>query len=164
MKVAVYPGSFDPVTLGHLDIIERSSKIFDKVIVAVMYNRNKRPMFDVDERVTLLELATKHIENVIIDKHEGLLTDYLKQNNVRILVKGLRAISDFESEFQMASVNQKLCSEIETIFIMTRTDYMYLSSSIVKEVASFGGDITNFVTPEVRKAIELKVGGSNERK
>lgn len=164
MKVAVYPGSFDPVTLGHLDIIERSSKIFDKVIVAVMYNRNKRPMFEVDERVTLLELATKHIDNVIIDKHEGLLTDYLKQNNVRILVKGLRAISDFESEFQMASVNQKLCSEIETIFIMTRTDYMYLSSSIVKEVASFGGDITNFVTPEVRKAIELKVGGSNERK
>ncbi len=164
MKVAVYPGSFDPVTLGHLDIIERSSKIFDKVIVAVMYNRNKRPMFDVDERVTLLEIATKHIDNVIIDKHEGLLTDYLKLNNVRILVKGLRAISDFESEFQMASVNQKLCSEIETIFIMTRTDYMYLSSSIVKEVASFGGDITNFVTPEVRKAIELKVGGSNERK
>lgn len=164
MKVAVYPGSFDPVTLGHLDIIERSSKIFDKVIVAVMYNRNKKPMFDVDERVALLETATKHIDNVVIDRHEGLLIDYLKKNNVRILVKGLRAISDFEAEFQMASVNQKLCSEVETIFIMTRTDFMYLSSSIVKEVASFGGDITNFVTPDVCKAIQLKVGGSNERK
>ncbi|GAB6109270.1 pantetheine-phosphate adenylyltransferase [Fusibacter bizertensis] len=164
MKVAVYPGSFDPVTLGHLDIIERSSKIFDKVIVTVMYNRNKKPMFDADERVALLETATKNIDNVIVDKHEGLLIDYLKEKNVRILVKGLRAISDFEAEFQMASVNQKLCSEVETIFIMTRTDFMYLSSSIVKEVASFGGDIANFVTPDVRKAIQLKVGGSNERK
>lgn len=163
MKTAVYPGSFDPVTLGHLDIIERSSKIFDKVIVTVMYNKSKKPMFDVDERVALLKTATEHIENVEVDQHEGLLIDYLKQNNLRILVKGLRAISDFEAEFQMASVNQKLCREIETTFIMTRTDYMYLSSSIVKEVASFGGDITNFVTPEVRDAIEQKVGGSNEQ-
>ncbi len=164
MRIAVYPGSFDPVTLGHLDIIERSSKIFDKVIVAVMYNRNKKPMFDVDERVELLKKSTQHLSNVEVDRHEGLLVDYLRNNDVRILVKGLRAISDFEAEFQMASVNQKLCREIETVFIMTRTDYMYLSSSIVKEVASFGGDITNFVNEEVKAAINLKLGGSNEHK
>lgn len=163
MRTAVYPGSFDPVTFGHLDIIERSCKLFDKVIVAVMYNRIKRPMFDVDERVTMLKEATKHLKNVSVDCHEGLLTDYLRNNNLNIIVKGLRAISDFESEFQMASVNQKLCSEIETVFIMTRTEYMYLSSSIVKEVASFGGDITNFVTNDVRMALEYKLGGNNER-
>lgn len=163
MRTAVYPGSFDPVTFGHLDIIERSCKLFDKVIVAVMYNRTKRPMFDVDERVTMLKEATKHLKNVSVDCHEGLLTDYLRNNNLNIIVKGLRAISDFESEFQMASVNQKLCSEIETVFIMTRTEYMYLSSSIVKEVASFGGDITNFVTNDVRMALEYKLGGNNER-
>lgn len=163
MRTAVYPGSFDPVTFGHIDIIERSCKLFDKVIVAVMYNRTKKPMFDVDERVTMLKEATKHLENVSVDCHEGLLTDYLRNKNLNIIVKGLRAISDFESEFQMASVNQKLCSEIETVFIMTRTEYMYLSSSIVKEVASFGGDITNFVTNDVRMALEYKLGGNNER-
>lgn len=163
MKIAVYPGSFDPVTLGHIDIIERSCNLFDKVIVAVMYNRTKKPMFSVEERVSLLREATKHLENVSVDSHEGLLTDYLRKKELNIIVKGLRAISDFESEFQMASVNQKLCSDIETVFIMTRTEYMYLSSSIVKEVASFGGDITNFVTNDVRKALEYKLGGNHER-
>lgn len=164
MKIAVYPGSFDPVTLGHIDIIERSCEIFDEVIVAVMYNKNKRPMFNVDERVNLLKGATKHLKNVTIDSHEGLLIDYLKEYNCKILVKGLRAISDFEAEFQMASVNQKLSKDVETVFIMTRTDYMYLSSSIVKEVASFGGDVSNFVTDDVRTAIESKLGGKNERR
>jgi len=163
MKVAVYPGSFDPMTLGHLDVIERSCGIFDKVIVAVMYNRNKKPMFNVEERVHLIREATKHLQNVIVDCHEGLLIDYLHQNQVSIIVKGLRAISDFEAEFQMASVNQKLCSDIETVFIMTRTEYMYLSSSIVKEVASFHGDISNFVTENVKRAIEIKVGGTDEQ-
>lgn len=164
MKIAVYPGSFDPVTLGHLDIIERSLELFDQVIVAVMYNRNKNPMFDVDERVALLKESTKHLRNVSIDSHEGLLVDYLKRNNIKIIVKGLRAISDFEAEFQMASVNQRLCKDVETVFIMTRTEYMYLSSSIVKEVASFNGDITNFVNEVVYEAIEEKLGGRNERK
>lgn len=159
MKIAVYPGSFDPVTLGHIDIIERSSHIFDKVIVTVMYNRSKKPMFEVSERLELLKRAVAHLENVEVDYHEGLLTDYLKQNGARIIVKGLRAISDFESEFQQASVNQKLCPEIETVFIMTRTEYMYLSSSIVKEVSSFGGDISNFVTHDVHMALMSKVGG-----
>jgi pantetheine-phosphate adenylyltransferase len=124
-----------------------------------MYNRGKKPLFEVHERVALLKTATKHLENVEVDDHEGLLTDYLRKRNARIIVKGLRAISDFESEFQMASVNQKLCSEIETVFIMTRTEYMYLSSSIVKEVFSFGGDISNFVTNDVRMALESKLGG-----
>ncbi len=159
MRVAVYPGSFDPVTLGHLDIIKRSSKIFDEVIVAVMFNRNKKPLFSVDERIALLIDATRNIPNVRVDSHEGLLVDYLSKNNHQIIVKGLRAISDFEAEFQMASVNQKLLKELETVFIMTRTEYMYLSSSIVKEVANFGGDISNFVTDEVRQAIESKLGG-----
>ncbi|GAU78756.1 pantetheine-phosphate adenylyltransferase [Fusibacter sp. 3D3] len=159
MKIAVYPGSFDPVTKGHLDIIERASKLFDHVIVTVMFNQSKAPMFSPDERIALLEKTTSHLSNVSVDKHMGLLIDYLKLKEARILVKGLRAISDFEAEFQMASVNQKLCKEIETVFIMTRTDYMYLSSSIVKEVASFGGDISDFVTEEVKNAIFKKIGG-----
>lgn len=164
MKVAVYPGSFDPVTLGHLDIIERSLELFDEVIVAVMYNRNKRPMFEVEERVELLRKSTAHLKNVTIDSHEGLLIDYLKRKDLNIVVKGLRAISDFEAEFQMASVNQKLSPGVETVFIMTRTEYMYLSSSIVKEVASFNGDISNFVNTVVSEAIEEKLGGRHERK
>lgn len=164
MKIAVYPGSFDPVTLGHLDIIERSLELFDEVIVAVMYNRNKRPMFDVEERVELLRKSTTHLKNVTIDSHEGLLIDYLKRKDLNIVVKGLRAISDFEAEFQMASVNQKLSPGVETVFIMTRTEYMYLSSSIVKEVASFNGDISNFVNNVVSEAIEEKLGGRHERK
>ncbi len=163
MNIAVYPGSFDPVTLGHIDIIERSCKIFDKVIVAVMVNKSKKPMFDVEERMALLVDVTKHLDNVVIDSHEGLLIDYLIERDIKVLVKGLRVISDFEAEFQMASVNRKLCSNIETVFIMTRTEYMYLSSSIVKEVASFGGEISGFVTDEVKLAVESKLGGKYER-
>lgn len=159
MKIAVYPGSFDPVTKGHLDIIERASRIFDEVVVAVMYNKSKSPMFTVEERVALLEKTVAHLPNVSVDKHSGLLIDYLRDHDLKILVKGLRAISDFEAEFQMASVNQKLCKDIETVFIMTRTEYMYLSSSIVKEVASFHGNITDFVTEEVKNAIHEKIGG-----
>jgi len=159
VRIAVYPGSFDPVTKGHLDIIERASKLFDQVIVTVMFNQSKSPMFSPEERVELLQKTTAHLENVSVDKHMGLLIDYLKSKDARILVKGLRAISDFEAEFQMASVNQKLCRDIETVFIMTRTEYMYLSSSIVKEVASFKGDIRAFVSEEVRDAIFKKIGG-----
>ncbi len=162
MKIAVYPGSFDPVTKGHLDIIERASHIFDKVIVTVMFNRSKKPMFTPEERVQMLVDTTAHLENVEVDMHEGLLIDYLNRKNVQILVKGLRAISDFEAEFQMAGVNQKLMPSLETVFIMTRTEYMYLSSSIVKEVASFKGDITSFVTESVKSAVEQKIGGPNE--
>lgn len=162
MKIAVYPGSFDPVTKGHLDIIERASKLFDKVVVTVMFNQGKNPMFTPEERVKLLQITVSHLDNVTVDMHMGLLIDYLRDKDLKIIVKGLRAISDFESEFQMASVNQKLCNEIETVFIMTRTEYMYLSSSIVKEVAKFNGDISDFVTANVKEAIFEKVGGCNE--
>lgn len=158
MKIAVYPGSFDPVTLGHIDVVERASKIFDKVIVTVMYNSGKHPMFSQSERVQLLEHSVSHLSNVEVDSYEGLLTDYMRNRELTILVKGLRVISDFESEFQMASVNQKLLTELETVFIMTRTDYMYLSSSIVKEVAKLNGDISGFVTIPVKKAIIEKLG------
>lgn len=160
MKVAVYPGSFDPITKGHLDIIERASRTFDKVVVAVMYNRSKKPLFSPEERKTLIEGCTAHLDNVSVDTHEGLLVDYLKANDHHIIVKGLRAISDFEAEFQMASVNQKLYPAMETVFIMTRTDFMYLSSSIVKEVFNFGGDISGFVTEPVQKAMQLKLEGN----
>lgn len=163
MKTAVYPGSFDPVTLGHLDVIERASKIFDKVIVTVMINSNKTPMFTPEERVQLITDSITHLDNVTVEFHQGLLTDYLRDRDLRILVKGLRAISDFETEFQMASVNRKLLDELETVFIMTKTDYMYLSSSIVKEVARYGGDISLFVTPRVRVAIENKMGGHHDK-
>ncbi|MBM7560550.1 pantetheine-phosphate adenylyltransferase [Fusibacter tunisiensis] len=159
MKTVVYPGSFDPVTLGHLDVIERASAVFGHVVVTVMINSTKTPMFTPEERVALLKEATGHLDNVTIDFHKGLLTDYLRERNLNILVKGLRVISDFEAEFQMASVNRKLLANLETVFIMTKTEYMYLSSSIVKEVAQYGGDISNFVTQGVQKAIERKVGG-----
>jgi pantetheine-phosphate adenylyltransferase len=163
MKTAVYPGSFDPVTLGHLDVIERAGKIFDKVVVTVMINSNKVPMFTPEERVGMISDAVAHLDNVEVEFHQGLLTDYLKEKKLNILVKGLRAISDFETEFQMASVNRKLFDELETVFIMTKTDYMYLSSSIVKEIARYGGDISLFVTPSVRMAIEDKMGGSHDK-
>lgn len=159
MKIAVYPGSFDPITKGHLDIIERASRTFDKVIVAVMYNKSKKPLFSHEERKLLIEQCTTHLSNVSVDTHEGLLVDYLKRHDIKILVKGLRAISDFESEFQMASVNQKLYPEMETVFIMTRTEYMYLSSSIVKEIATFSGDISGFVTQTVQDAVLKKMEG-----
>lgn len=158
MKIAVYPGSFDPVTLGHIDVVERASKIFDKVIVTVMYNSTKQPMFSQTERVDLLKHSVGHLSNVEVDSFDGLLTDYMRNKGLSILVKGLRVISDFESEFQMASVNQKLLKELETVFVMTRTDYMYLSSSIVKEVARLNGDISGFVTEPVKKAIIDKLG------
>ncbi|MBE0451305.1 MAG: pantetheine-phosphate adenylyltransferase [Clostridia bacterium] len=158
MKTAVYPGSFDPVTLGHIDVVERASKIFDRVIVTVMYNSVKQPMFSQGERVELLKQSVSHLVNVEVDSYNGLLTDYMRDRELSILVKGLRVISDFESEFQMASVNQKLLKELETVFVMTRTDYMYLSSSIVKEVARLKGDISGFVTLPVKKAIEEKLG------
>ena len=160
MRIAVYPGSFDPVTKGHIDIIERASALFDCLIVTVMYNKSKTPLFSPEERLALIRENVSHLSNVKVDIHEGLLVDYLKNNHARILVKGLRAISDFESEFQMASVNQRLMEEVETVFIMTRTEYMYLSSSIVKEIASFNGDISSFVTESVCKATRAKIGGT----
>ena len=149
MTQAIYPGSFDPVTKGHLDIIIRSSKIMNRLIVAVLDNPRKVATFDIEQRVEMLKMITKPYPNVEVDFYNGLLIDYAEQMKIDILIKGLRAISDFEFEFQMALVNQKLNPAIETLFMMTNSKYSYLSSSIVKEIAALGGDISSLVPPEV---------------
>lgn len=158
MAVAVYPGSFDPVTLGHQDIIERSSKIMERVIVGVLKNNSKSPLFSVEERVNMLKEVTKEIPNVKIDSFSGLLIDYAKSLNATIVVRGLRAITDFEYELQFAQTNRKLAPKIDTIFLFTSLEYAYLSSTTVKEVASFGGDILEFVPPAIAKEIYKKYG------
>jgi pantetheine-phosphate adenylyltransferase len=155
----IYPGSFDPVTNGHLDIISRCSKKFDKLIVAVLNNPAKKPMFTVEERVHLLREVTKEYDNVEIDSFSGLLVEYAKQKNVSLIVKGLRAVSDFEYELQMATMNKQLNDEIETFFLMTNTKYSYLSSSLVKEVAKFNGNISEIVPKVVENAIKEKLKG-----
>ncbi len=158
-QIVVYPGSFDPVTNGHLDIIKRASSVFDKVIVAVFRNPRKEPLFTMDERVELLSNVTKKIDNVSIDSFTGLTIDYVKSKNAIAIIRGLRAISDFEGEFQMASLNKELDGNVETIFFMTDTKYAYLSSSVVKEVAQFGGNIIDLVPMGVKEALEKKFSG-----
>lgn len=156
MKTAVYPGSFDPVTNGHLDIIERSAKLFDKVIVVASNNTSKTPMFNVEEKVEILKKAVAHLDNVTVDSFQGLLVEYVEKNNVDVIVKGLRAISDFEMELQMAGMNRKLNPDAETAFLMTATDYSYLSSSIVKEIFKLGGPISELVPQVVEDAMKMK--------
>ena len=154
MAVAVYPGSFDPVTLGHQDIIERSSKIMDKVIVGVLKNNSKSPLFSVEERVKILKEATKDISNVQVDSFSGLLINYAAENGIHVAVRGLRAITDFEYELQIAQTNRKLSDgKLDTVFLTTSLEYAYLSSSSVKEIASFGGDISQCVPEFVAKLI-----------
>ncbi len=155
-SIAVCPGSFDPVTLGHLDIITRGASVFDKVIVAVLHNRNKQPMFSIEERVSLLQEATKDLPNVEIDSFNGLLIDYMKEKKANTIIRGLRAVSDFEYEMQAASINKKLGPEIETFFMMTNNHYSYLSSSIVKEVAKYDADVSDIVPDVVAKALKQK--------
>ena len=155
-NIAVYPGSFDPCTNGHLDIISRSSKLFDKVIVAVLVNQNKKPTFTTAERVDLLKRITAGFDNVVIDCFSGLLADYTVKNNVNIIIKGLRAVSDFEYEFQMALTNHKLNHNVETIFMTTTASNMYLSSSIVREIASLGGNISGMVPTCIENDIYSK--------
>ncbi len=147
MKIAVCPGSFDPITKGHLDIIKRASKLFDRVIVVVMTNAAKSPLFTQVERMDLLQRAITDagIDNVIVDCYDGLLADYVKMRNATAIVKGLRAMSDFEYEFQMALTNRKIYPEAETVFLTTAAENMYLSSSLVKQVGKLGGDISDFV-------------------
>lgn len=154
--IAVCPGSFDPVTYGHLDIITRGAKVFDEVIVAVLHNRNKVPLFSVEERVKLLEEVTKHLPNVKIDHFNGLLIDYMEAKKANTIFRGLRAVSDFEYEMQAASINRRLNPEIETFFMMTNNQYSYLSSSIVKEVAKYHGDVSSLVPPIVQEALRKK--------
>ena len=148
MKIAVYPGSFDPITNGHLDIIERSSKVFDKVIVSILVNSAKTPVFSVEERVAMIQKVVKDIPNVEVDSFTGLLVRYLEQKNARVIIKGLRVVSDFEYEFQMALMNFQQNPDIETLFMMTSSNYSYLSSSVVREVGSLGGDLHGLV-PDV---------------
>ena len=157
MRIGVCPGSFDPVTLGHMDIIERATKIFDKVIVAVLNNPAKQTSFTVEERVTLLKRATEHLPTVEVDSFEGLLADYAKLCHATAIVKGLRALSDFEYEFQMALMNNKLDPEVETLFMMTSAQYSYLSSSAVKQVAKFGGCVEGLVPSDIIPDIIKKI-------
>lgn len=158
MRIAVCPGSFDPVTLGHLDIIERASKLFDKVIVLVSFNRNKnKAAFSTNERMEMIIAVTEGLDNVVVDCYDGLLADYLQLRGAEVIVKGLRAVSDFEYEFQMALANKKLYNGAETVFLTTAGENMFLSSSVVKEIASFGGDISGFVPPEVHDVIKNRL-------
>lgn len=156
--VAVYPGSFDPVTNGHLDIIHRAAKVFDKLVVAVLNNSSKNPLFSVDERVDLLRKVTSDLPNVEIDSFSGLLVHYMKQKNTKLIVRGLRAVSDFEFELQIASTNRKLSKDIETFFMTSNPKFSYLSSSIVKEIARFHGSIVDLVPMEVEDALRKKYG------
>ena len=154
MKIAVYPGSFDPLTNGHLNIVERTTKIFDKLIVAVATDSEKSNLFSAQERTDMIKEATKNIEKVEVKLFSGLLTDFVKKNKANIIIRGMRAISDFEHESQLALMNKRLAPEIETIFMVTCSKYSYLNSSIVKEIASFNGDISRLVPEIVEKNLK----------
>lgn len=158
MRIAVYPGSFDPPTKGHLDIIQRGAAIFDEVIVAVLNNSSKKCVFTLEERVELLRDCVKDIENVKVESFSGLLIDYCNKEHISAIIRGLRAVSDFEYELQMAQMNRSLNKNVETIFLTTSTKYSFLSSSIVKEVAKYNGDISNLVSENVEKALNEKLG------
>ena len=156
MKIAVCPGSFDPITNGHLDIIRRASKLYDRVIVGVLNNASKNPVFSVDERREMIEAVTADIKNVSCDVFSGLLVDFAKQNAASVIIKGLRTVADFEYEFQMALLNKALNPEFETVFMMTDSKYSYISSSMVKEVAKYHGELEGFVPPIIKEKILKK--------
>ena len=157
MKIAICPGSFDPVTKGHVDILERSSKLFDKVIAVVLVNPTKTPTFTTEERVELIKRVTSHIPNVEVDSYTGLVADYANLKNAHTLIKGLRAVTDFEYEFQQALINKKLNPELETLFMVTNQEYMYLSSTLVRQIAEFGGDIDMFVPEQIKDILKEKM-------
>jgi pantetheine-phosphate adenylyltransferase len=156
MRRAIYPGSFDPITNGHLDVIERARKLFDEVVVAVAHNDEKQPLFSLDDRLDLLRETAGKIDNVRIAEFEGLLVEFARKAEAGAVIRGLRAISDFEFEFQMALMNRKLDAAVETIFLMPKEEYTYLSSRIVKEIARLGGDVSGFVPACVAKALGRK--------
>ncbi len=157
-KIAVYPGSFDPITFGHLDIISRALKIFDEVIIAVARNEKKNPLFSVEERVELIEKVMDGSDRAKVDTFDGLLIDYVRQRKANAIIRGLRAISDFEYELQMAQINRSISKDVETVFLMTSVFYSFLSSSIVKEVSSLNGPVDGLVPPIVKKALDAKYG------
>lgn len=153
MRIAVYPGSFDPVTLGHMDIISRSSKLFDKLIVGVLVNSSKVPLFSAEERVNMIKGVASEYANVEVRSFDGLLVEFARLCKATAVVRGLRAVTDFEYELQMSQTNHIIAPDIDTIFLTTNLNYAYLSSSVVKEVARYGGDISKFVAPEVRRQV-----------
>jgi pantetheine-phosphate adenylyltransferase len=160
-SIAVCPGSFDPITYGHLDIIKRASKVFDQIHVVLLNNSSKNPLFSVDERISLISEVTKEFPNVKVDSFQGLLVDYAKGVGASAIIRGLRAVSDFEYEMQITSMNRVLNDEIETFFMMTNNQFSFLSSSIVKEVAKYGGDISELVPEAVQKALSGKFNLQN---
>lgn len=162
MKIAICPGSFDPVTIGHLDIIGRARKIFDHVIVAVMVNPEKHTLFTAEERIALIQRCTREMEGVEVVSFDGLLADYARMRGATAIVKGLRALSDFEYEFQQALTNKKLNPDLETMFMITRSENMFLSSSIVKQIAGFGGDISNFVPACILDDIKERINATKK--
>ena len=157
MKRAVYPGTFDPVTYGHLDVIKRGSKIFDELIVAVGHNPFKKPIFTVEERMDMLSKNTREIQNIRVDYFEGMLTDYMEKMQTNLILRGIRTVSDFEYEFQRALTNRVLKTDIETVFIMTSQEYSFLNSSLIKEAVNLGGDISKFVPSDVEKLLRQKL-------
>jgi pantetheine-phosphate adenylyltransferase len=159
-KRAIYPGSFDPLTFGHIDLIKRAQEIFEEVIVAVAHNPHKHPLFSVKERIQMLKKATADLKGVTVDEFDGLVVDYARKKKVNVLIRGVRMISDFEYEFQMALTNRKLSADIETIFLMPHESYSYLSSKLLKEAASLGADLSSFVPDFVEKALKNKISRS----
>ena len=162
MKIAVYPGSFDPATYGHLDVIRRAAVSFDKVIVGVLHNSSKSPLFSVEERVKMLKEVTKDLDNIRIVPFDGLLVEFASRMNAGLVIRGLRAITDFEYELQMSQTYQKLDPNIETMFLTTSIEYSYLSSTTVREIAAFGGDLTQFVPEAVALELEKKMNTKGE--
>lgn len=156
MRIGIYPGSFDPVTLGHLDIIKRSAKMVDKLVIGVLNNSKKTPVFSVEERKKMLEKVTRDIPNVEVEAFQGLLVDFVKEQNATVIFRGLRAVSDFEYELQMAQLNRNLSPEVDTLFLATSVAYAYLSSSSVREVAKYHGDISSMVPAELLEEIKEK--------
>jgi pantetheine-phosphate adenylyltransferase len=157
IRKAVYPGSFDPITNGHLDLIQRGTRLFDRVVVAVLENEGKSPLFHVSERLELLRLTTRHMPNVEVQSFNGLLVDFMKRVDAQVVVRGIRAVSDYEYEFQMALMNRELSHEVETIFMMPAVEYTYVSSRLVKEVFRLGGDISRLVPPIVVEKLRAKL-------
>jgi len=162
MRTAIYPGSFDPLTNGHLDVIQRAAKLFDRVIVAVAKNEDKRPLFTLEERLALVRQAVRHVPEAEAGTFDGLLIEYVMNRKAQAIVRGLRAVSDFEFEFQLALMNRKLNENIETIFMMPKDTYTFLSSRIVKEIARLGGDVSAFVPAHVRTALAKKFSGAEK--
>lgn len=161
MAKAIYPGSFDPITYGHINIIKRAAKIFDELYVVVLHNINKKYFFSLDERINITKESLKDFKNIKVESYDGLLVDYAKEKNINVIIRGLRAVSDFEYELQLANANRSLNPNVEILFLMTDTEYSFISSTIVKEVAKFGGNVSQWVPKNVEDAIIKKIGNNN---